>query len=77
MNSKMQDKTTDNHKIAIMGIVNLTDDSYYAESRFLKDGRTDVGTAIAQCRKMIEEGASIIDVGACSSRPGSLPVGED
>ena len=31
---------------------------------------------IKQCKKMIEEGVDIIDIGACSSKPGSSPVEE-
>lgn len=55
-----------------MAIVNLTDDSYFAESRC--DG---VKPAIRRIGALIEEGADIIDLGACSTRPGSLPVGEE
>ena len=55
-----------------MAIVNLTDDSYCAESRC--DG---VEAAIRRIGALIEEGADIIDLGACSTRPGSLPVGEE
>ena len=61
-----------NRNIEIMGIVNLTDDSYFADSRC-----PDVDAAMQRAAKLIEEGATIIDVGACSTRPGSLPVGED
>ncbi len=56
--------------IDVMGIVNLTDDSYFAGSRC--DG---VDSALARVEKMIAEGASIIDFGACSTRPGAVPVG--
>lgn len=59
-------------QIDIMGIVNLTDDSYFAESRC-----ADVDAALGRVEKMVAEGADIIDFGACSTRPGSLPVGED
>ena len=59
-------------QIDIMGIVNLTDDSYFAESRC-----TGVDAALRRVEKMVAEGADIIDFGACSTRPGSLPVGED
>jgi len=55
-----------------MGIVNLTDDSYYASSRC-----PEVSSALERIRTMISEGADIIDIGACSTRPGSLPVGEE
>ena len=58
--------------IDIMGIVNLTDDSFYAQSRC-----SGVDAALARVGEMIEEGASIIDIGACSTRPGSQPVGAE
>lgn len=58
--------------IDIMGIVNLTDDSYFAQSRC-----SDAGAALRRIEKMLSEGADIIDIGACSSRPGSIPVGAD
>ena len=59
-------------KIDIMGIVNLTDDSYFAQSRCV-----DVRSALSRIGRMLDEGADIIDIGACSTRPGSVPVGED
>lgn len=59
-------------KISIMGIVNLTDDSYFAESRCI-----DVQAALGRIGKLVEEGADIIDIGACSTRPGALPVGAE
>lgn len=55
-----------------MGIVNLTDDSYFAQSRC-----QDVEAALERAGRLIDEGADIIDVGACSTRPGSQPVGEE
>ena len=55
-----------------MGIVNLTDDSFYAGSRC-----ADVQSAVARITRMVEEGADIIDLGACSTRPGSAPVGPE
>lgn len=54
----------------IMGVINANDDSFFEESRFVADD------AIFQCEKMIEEGASIIDIGAVSSRPGADKVSE-
>lgn len=55
-----------------MGILNVTTDSFYAASR----QQTDAGI---RCRveQILAEGASIIDVGAYSTRPGSVPVAED
>lgn len=54
----------------VMGILNLTDDSFYAGSR--------VGAAAAADRAttMLAEGAAILDLGACSTRPGAAPVPE-
>ena len=61
-----------------MGIVNLTGDSYFAPSRCLgTDGMPDIGRTVETVGKMLSEGADIIDIGACSTRPGSVPVGEE
>ena len=70
--------TDKNRRIEIMGIVNVTDDSYFASSRCLSgDGKPDMGKILERTGRMLEEGADIIDIGACSTRPGSEPVGED
>ncbi len=50
----------------VMGIVNLTHDSFYKKSR-----HTSIDSAIVQVGNMLKEGASIIDLGAVSSRPGA------
>ena len=62
-------------KIEVMGIVNITDDSYFAESRCL-DGQ-NVDKAVERTGRLLEEGADIIDIGACSTRPGALQIGPD
>lgn len=66
-----------NRKIDIMGIVNLTDDSYFAGSRCLEgnDVEKAADNAVGKASRMIENGATIIDIGACSTRQGSEPVG--
>ena len=51
--------------IHIMGIVNLNGDSFYAASR------TAGADAAARARQMWAEGADVVDLGACSTRPGS------
>ena len=61
---------TDRH--TIMGVVNMTDDSYFAESRC-----SGADAAIRRIGQLVSDGADIIDIGACSSRPGSVPVGAD
>ena len=53
----------------IMGVVNITPDSFSDGGRFLDPAR-----AIAHGRKLIEEGADLIDLGAESSRPGAAAV---
>lgn len=52
-------------KIHIMGIVNLNGDSFYASSR------ADSATAVRRVRQMWAEGADVVDLGACSTRPGA------
>ena len=58
----------------VMGVLNVTPDSFSDGGQFL-----DPQKAIAQARKMVEEGADIIDVGAESTRPygGMQPVDAD
>ena len=55
-----------------MGILNVTPDSFYAASRV-----TDAEAVVARARQILDEGGKIVDVGACSTRPGSTPVDED
>lgn len=55
----------------IMGIVNVTPDSFSDGGRFL-----DTGRAVEQALKLIEEGADILDIGGESTRPGAAPVPE-
>lgn len=56
----------------VMGIVNVTPDSFSGDA--LND---DIEAAVAQARRMADEGADIIDVGGQSTRPGSEPVPVD
>lgn len=53
----------------IMGILNVTDNSFYAESRCATEEQIANRT-----REIIDEGGTIIDLGACSTHPGSQPV---
>lgn len=61
-----------NRQIDIMGIVNLTDDSYFSASRCATPSQ-----ALSLASRLVEEGASILDFGACSTRPGSEAVGAE
>lgn len=61
-----------NRQIDIMGIVNLTDDSYFSASRCASPSQ-----ALSLASRLVDEGASILDFGACSTRPGSEAVGAE
>jgi dihydropteroate synthase len=63
--------TPNNTKIQIMGVINTNNDSFFKESRFCGN------KAIKQIKKMIKDGANIIDIGAVSSRPGSKVVTQE
>ncbi len=56
----------------IMGIINLSPDSFYPDSRV-----PTVVDALKKAECMIEEGADYLDVGAESSRPGARPISEE
>ena len=67
-----------NRKISVMGILNLTGDSYFAPSRCLDgNGGMILSEVIGRVGKMFEEGADIVDIGACSTRPGAALTDED
>lgn len=53
----------------VMGIINLTPDSFFADSR-----KPDVDAAVQQAGKMLADGASMLDLGAYSSRPGAEDI---
>ena len=56
-------------KTAIMGILNVTPDSFSDGVHF-----TDVKAAVDQAKRMVAEGADIIDIGGESTRPGAVKV---
>lgn len=57
---------------SIMGIINVTPDSFYASSRIQSENEL-----LDKAGKMIEYGAKILDIGAVSTRPGSVPPPEE
>ncbi len=57
---------------AVMAIVNVTPDSFYADSRVFTAGRLE-----ERIREAIDEGADVLDVGGYSTRPGAEVVSED
>ena len=67
-NSKLLDLSTP----AIMGILNLTDDSFYDGGQ-----HNSIKKALLQTEKMLDDGAKIIDIGAYSSRPKAKHISHD
>lgn len=55
----------------VMGILNVTPDSFFSDSRAQTEREILVRT-----RELVNEGAAIVDVGGCSTRPDSVPVSE-
>jgi len=64
----------------IMGIVNVTPDSFSGDGLLATPGRIGgaaVEAALLQAQRMVDEGADILDVGGESTRPGHEEVGQD
>jgi len=59
-------------KPLVMGIINVTSDSFYEGSRFVELDRL-----LGEAEKMIREGADILDIGGQSTRPGAIRLGID
>jgi dihydropteroate synthase len=75
---KQRQTITSNGKIIsvakplVMGIINVTNDSFFSASRFRFSH-----TIAHRAEQILSEGGSIIDIGACSTRPGAKPVNEE
>src|SRR4030095_5714570 len=65
----MSSVTTAAKRPRVMGIVNATPDSFFDGGRFV-----DPAAALAHARRLIAEGADILDIGAEPTRPGADPV---
>lgn len=66
---KVHSRLLDLSSPKVMAIVNVTPDSFYTSW-----GGFDMDTLLHNIQTMMEQGADIIDVGACSTRPNSTPV---
>ena len=55
----------------IMGVVNVTPDSFSDGGEFL-----DANRAVAHALQLVEQGAELLDIGGESTRPGATPVSE-
>ena len=64
-----RDRDLDLGAPVVMGVLNVTPDSFSDGGRF-----AERGAALAQARRMIDEGAAIIDIGGESTRPGAAPA---
>ena len=60
---------SESNSIAVMGILNLSPNSFYSKSYF-----SQIDDVLKYAEKMIEEGAHILDIGAESTRPGSKKI---
>ena len=56
----------------IMGIINVTEDSFYPGSRYTTDEEI-----LTIAGSMLEDGADMLDIGGCSTRPGAKEVPEE
>lgn len=65
------DKRLDLSSPAVMGILNVTPDSFFDGGRY-----TDEDKLLQHAGNMVSEGAAIIDIGAASTRPGADDIGE-
>ncbi len=63
----------------IMGILNITPDSFSDGGRFLDGGMKDAGISevLHECDRMIKAGVDILDIGGESTRPGAMPVSSE
>ena len=69
MKITFKDKSLDLNKSQIMGILNVTPDSFSDGGRYNNKDK-----ALEHAQKMVLDGASIIDIGGESTRPGATPV---
>ena len=57
----------------VMGIVNVTPDSFSDGGQFFAPG-SGMASALAHCDRLVKDGADMLDIGGESSRPGALPL---
>ena len=68
-NKKADSDIFSTNEKAIIGIINITKDSFYDGGKYLNDKQI-----ILRCKNMLDDGATIIEIGAQSSRPGAIQV---
>lgn len=68
---KIANKTLSDRFPLVMGILNITPDSFYDGGKI-----TGISATLKRVEEMLKQGASIIDVGGCSTRPGAQEIPE-
>ena len=69
-------RTLDLSRPRIMGVLNVTPDSFSDGGQLYRDGRVDTDVLLARAEQMLADGADILDVGGESTRPGAAAVSE-
>ena len=69
-------RTLDLSRPRIMGVLNVTPDSFSDGGQLYRDGRVDTDALLKRAEQMLGEGADILDVGGESTRPGATVVSE-
>ncbi|MCL2347884.1 MAG: dihydropteroate synthase [Planctomycetaceae bacterium] len=64
-------------KPVLMGIVNVTPDSFSDGGQFYRSGKLEIHAAVDFALQLIDEGARVIDIGAESTRPGAKRITAD
>jgi dihydropteroate synthase len=63
-------------RVTIVGVLNVTPDSFSDGGRFVRGADVAVDRAVAEARQLVAAGADWVDVGGESTRPGAEPVSE-
>ena len=71
---KCGNKILDLSCVSVMGILNVTPDSFSDAGHFYSSGKLDQSKALHAVEAMLADGADIIDIGGESTRPGAAPV---
>ena len=69
---KINGKKLDLSTAIVMGILNITQDSFYDGGKYLS-----TKSILVRTEQMLKDGASIIDIGAQSSRPGATQISSE
>ncbi|MDQ2075775.1 dihydropteroate synthase [Marinimicrobium sp. ABcell2] len=73
---QLGDPALDLSRPRVMGVLNTTPDSFSDGGQYYRSGSLSLDLVLTRARKMLSEGADIIDVGGESTRPGATPVSE-